>query len=127
MSQSELRDLFKVRMYMRFVAARFFGGTASQMLMVALGWQMYDLTGSAWDLGLVGLAQFVPALLMTLPAGQVADRVNRARLYSNLMGLQVLIALTLWASTTFGWVSREVILLVSVALGAGPGPAWVIS
>jgi MFS family permease len=118
MSQSELRDLFKVRMYMRFVAARFFGGTASQMLMVALGWQMYDLTGSAWDLGLVGLAQFVPALLMTLPAGQVADRVNRARLYSNLMGLQVLIALTLWASTTFGWVSREVILLVSVALGA---------
>ena len=55
MSQSELRDLFKVRMYMRFVAARFFGGTASQMLMVAVAWQMYDLTGSAWDLGLVGL------------------------------------------------------------------------
>ena len=118
MSQSELRDLFKVRMYMRFVAARFFGGTASQMLMVALGWQMYDLTGSAWDLGLVGLAQFVPALLMTLPAGQVADRVNRARLYSRLMGLQALVTLTLWASTAFGWVSRDVILLVSVALGA---------
>ena len=40
------------------------------MLMVALGWQMYDLTGSAWDLGLVGLLQFLPALALALPAGQ---------------------------------------------------------
>ena len=42
--------------------ARLASVTASQMLMVALGWQMYDLTGSAWDLGLVGLLQFLPAL-----------------------------------------------------------------
>ena len=42
------------------------------MLLVAIGWQMYDLTASAWDLGLVGLAQFLPALLLTLPAGAVA-------------------------------------------------------
>ncbi len=42
--------------------------------MVAVGWQMYELTGSAWDLGLVGLYQFLPALLLTLVAGYVADR-----------------------------------------------------
>ena len=47
---------------MRFWVARLFGTTGNQMLMVAIGWQMYDLTGSAWDLGLVGLYQFVPAL-----------------------------------------------------------------
>ena len=52
---------------------------ASQMMMVALGWQMYDLTGSAWDLGLVGLVQFLPALLLTLPAGHIADRHHRGR------------------------------------------------
>ena len=44
------------------------------MLMVAVGWQMYELTGSAWDLGLVGLFQFLPALLLTLVAGQPHDQ-----------------------------------------------------
>ena len=39
------------------------------MLMVAIGWHMYTLTNSAWDLGLVGLCQFLPALVLTLPAG----------------------------------------------------------
>jgi len=53
--------------YLRLLGARASGGAATQMLMVALGWQMYDLTSSAWDLGLVGLAQFLPALLVTLP------------------------------------------------------------
>jgi hypothetical protein len=48
------------------------------MLLVALGWQMYDLTHSAWDLGLVGLLQFLPALALVLVAGQVIDRLHRA-------------------------------------------------
>ena len=113
-----LRALLRERLHTQFVVARFMGLIANQMLMVALGWQMYDLTGSAWDLGLVGLVQFVPALLLTLPAGQLADRVNRARLFAVVLGLQVGIAATLWSSTAMGWVSREVILGVSVTLGA---------
>ena len=40
---------------------------------------MYELTGSAWDLGLVGLLQFLPALALTLPAGQLIDRHHRGR------------------------------------------------
>ena len=44
------------------------------MLMVAIGWEVYDLTGSAWDLGLVGLLQFAPALALMLPAGVVSLR-----------------------------------------------------
>jgi MFS family permease len=113
-----LRALLRERLHTQFVVARFMGLIANQMVMVALGWQMYDLTGSAWDLGLVGLVQFVPALLLTLPAGQLADRVNRARLFAVVLGLQVGIAATLWSSTAMGWVSREVILGVSVTLGA---------
>ena len=50
--------------FRRFFLSRLAGTAAGQMLLVALGWQMYDLTGSAWDLGLVGLAQFVHALLL---------------------------------------------------------------
>ena len=44
------------------------------MQTVAVGWQLYSLTGSALDLGLVGLVQFVPMVILTLVAGQVADR-----------------------------------------------------
>ena len=47
------------------------------MLGVAVGWQLYELTGSALDLGLVGLVQFVPMILLTLIVGQVADRCDR--------------------------------------------------
>jgi hypothetical protein len=68
-SSHSLADLLAVRPFLHFWWARLTGQLASQMLMVALGWQMYDLTGSAWDLGLVGLLQFLPALLLTLPAG----------------------------------------------------------
>jgi hypothetical protein len=51
---------------MRFWFARLAGMSANQMLMVAVAWHMYDITSSAWDLGLVGLFQFVPALVLML-------------------------------------------------------------
>ncbi len=54
------------------------------MLLVAIGWHMYELTSSAWDLGLVGLYQFVPALLLALLAGHVVDRHHRGRIVSGL-------------------------------------------
>ena len=88
------------------------------MLMLALSWHMYDVTGSAWDLGLVGLFQFVPALLLTLPAGHLADRWHRGRIFSGCMLAQALAALLLVAATLGGLVNRELILLISVVLGA---------
>ena len=60
---------------MQFWFSRLTGAAANQMMMVAVAWQMYDLTGSAWDLGLVGLLQFAPALVLTLVAGHVAALV----------------------------------------------------
>jgi MFS family permease len=109
--------LFAHRAFMRLWFARLAGTAANQMLLVALGWQMYDLTHSAWDLGLVGLFQFMPALLLVLVAGQVVDRFHRARIAALCMAAQALIALALvWGSTTH-FVGREMLLAVSVAVG----------
>jgi hypothetical protein len=61
MSSSHFSDLTRQRDFMRLWSAGSFATICSQMLMVAVGWQMYDLTGSAWDLDLVGRYQFAPA------------------------------------------------------------------
>ena len=92
MSSSPLRALLAQTSFVRFWVSRVGGIMANQMLMVALGWHMYDLTASAWDLGLVGLFQFVPALVMTLPAGHVADRHHRARIFALCMLTQAAVA-----------------------------------
>src|SRR5687767_15360120 len=87
------------------------------MLLVALGWQMYDLTNSAWDLGLVGLYQFLPALVLTIPAGQLADRVDRRNVVGVALALQLGVAATLAWGSAAGWVSRELIFALGVVLG----------
>lgn len=110
-------SLLTQRDYLRFWASRLVTQLAAQMVMVALGWQMYDLTGRAWDLGLVGLAQFLPALVLTLPAGHVADRHHRGRIVMGSNGAQLVVAAVLLAATLGGWASRELILLLSVLLG----------
>lgn len=111
------RDLLAQRAYMRFWGTRLFGTAATQMLMVAIGWQMYDLTGSAWDLGLVGLYQFAPALLLTLAAGHVADRFDRARIVACCLAIDAATAVVLVGATQGGWAGRELLLGVSVLLG----------
>jgi MFS family permease len=103
--------------FLRFWAGRVAGTMANQMLMVALGWQMYDLTHSAWNLGLVGLFQFVPALALALVAGHVADRHDRRHIVSLALTLQLLAALLLLLATHEHWLSRDLILGVSLLLG----------
>ena len=60
-----------------YQAARILLIIGGQMIIVALQWQVYDLTGSKFHLGMIGLAQFLPNLLFSLPAGHVADRRSR--------------------------------------------------
>ena len=110
-------DLLQQKSFIRMWCARLLGTAGMQMLMVAVGWQMYELTGSAWDLGLVGLYQFAPALLLMLVAGHVADRVHRGRIVAACLLLQVLVALVLVLSTHEAWVSRSLLLGLSVVLG----------
>jgi MFS family permease len=64
---------------------------ALQMSFVAIFWQVYEISGSALDLGLLGLAEFLPLLLLALPAGQLADRVSRRRLLGVMMAVNLLV------------------------------------
>lgn len=63
-----------------FQAARFLSVTAAEMQSVAVGWQLYDLTGRPLDLGLAGLMQFLPGILLVPWTGRAADRVRRERI-----------------------------------------------
>ena len=122
MASHTVTELMRQRAFMRMWFARLFATTGNQMLMVAVGWQMYELTGSAWDLGLVGLYQFLPALLLTLLAGHVADRLHRGRIIAACLVTQASVALILVAATQgwgaqAGWVSRDLLLGMSVMLG----------
>jgi MFS family permease len=106
------------RDFLRFWWARLANTCASQMLMVAVGWQMYDLTGSAWDLGLIGLLQFLPAVALVLVTGDIADRHHRARLAAVCVGVQALVALVLALAPWAGGAQRNLLLALSVVLGA---------
>lgn len=91
---------------------------ATQMLMVAMAWHMYELTSSAWDLGLVGLVQFVPALLLALLAGHVADRWPRGRIIVVCLLGQALVAAVLLQATWADALSRDLLLWLSLVMGA---------
>jgi MFS family permease len=71
--------------FLRYWAARFLTTFAAQVVSVAVGWQIYDLTRDPFDLGLVGIIQFAPSLLLVLVTGAVADRFGR-RLIMGLSG-----------------------------------------
>jgi MFS family permease len=101
----------------RFLGARVFGNAALQMILVALGWQIYALTDSAWDLGLVGLLQFLPALVLAIPAGHIADRVDRRRVMAGAIAIQVAVTAVLAWGSFEGWVQRDLILGLAVAIG----------
>jgi len=69
--------LFRVRSVALLFTTRVASNSSNQMLSVAVGYQVYELTESAFHLGLIGLVQFLPPLLLMLIAGHVADRYNR--------------------------------------------------
>ena len=111
-------DLLRERPFMQLWLGRLFGTAASQMLLVAIGWHMYDLSHSAWDLGLVGLYQFVPALLLALLAGHLVDRLHRGRILSACFMVQGAVALVLLLAVRAGHDSRGLLLGLSLVLGA---------
>jgi len=92
-------SLFNHRAYIAFWCARTASSFGFQMLSVAVGWQIYAITGRAFDLGLIGLVQFFPSVLLALPAGHLADQFDRRRIV--LMGQIVeWIAIVLLATLT---------------------------
>lgn len=105
--------------FARFITARFLSTLAVQMQSVAVGWQVYAITGDTLDLGLIGLAQFMPFIALVLIAGQVADRRERRRILTACYALEVLCGLLLLAFTLSGlqvvWPVFAVMVLFGVA------------
>jgi MFS family permease len=99
------------------VASRVLASVGFQMLGVAVGWQLYALTGSALDLGLVGLAQFVPMVLLTLVVGSVADRCDRRLIAVVCETIKATAAAALALGTIGGWQSKTSILALVALLG----------
>jgi MFS family permease len=88
------------------------------MLAVALGWQMYDLTHSAFSLGLIGLAQFLPQLLLTLVVGHAADRYNRRTIVLLCQLLEGMVALALAAGSLAHALTPSALYGAALLLGA---------
>jgi MFS family permease len=111
--------ILRHRPFTLYWSARTCAAMGFQMLGVAVAWQIYALTGSAFDLGLIGLVQFVPALALMLVAGQIADRYDRRRLLQIFQAVESLAAAALAVASLSGWVSRELILAAVFVFGVG--------
>ena len=71
--------LYRDRDFRFFISSRFLSTVAMQVQSVAIGWQIYDIERTPLSLGLVGLCEFIPMFLLTLPAGETADRFDQRR------------------------------------------------
>ncbi|MFB9242518.1 MFS transporter [Massilia antarctica] len=102
MSPSNGFSVLRHRNFSFYLAARVLGTLAVQMQSVAIGWQVYRMTGSLFDLGLIGLAQFAPFLVLILLAGHTADRYDRRWIIILCLVTQLLCGLMLLAFTASG-------------------------
>ena len=84
---SEAPPLYRGRDFAVYLVSRFLSTSAMMILSVAVGWHIYDITRSAMALGFVGLAQFGPMFLLTLPAGDIADRFDQRKVYALSLGV----------------------------------------
>lgn len=112
-----LGRLLQYPAFTRFLSARLLASVAVQMQTVAVGWQVYAITGNPLDLGLIGLSQFLPFVLLVLPAGHVADRRNRALILALCIALEFLCALALLAFTVSGLKVAWPVFAVMVVFG----------
>src|SRR5262252_9361909 len=112
-------SLLRHPVFPSFWCARIATSFGFQVVSVAVGWQIYEVTGRAFDLGLIGLVQFIPSVVLALPAGHLADQVDRRRIV--LVGLIVeLVAIAALTLLTFAGKVHEagilaLVFVVSVA------------
>jgi len=123
---AESGSIFRHRGFAYYWTARLIATFAVQFISVAVGWQVYDLTRDPFDLGLVGLVQFLPSLLLVLVTGAAADRYNRRRIMAICIAAEILCALALLVLTIGGEHRVWPIFLVLAGFGiarAFLGPA----
>ncbi len=101
-----------------FWVARVFTSLAFQMATVAVGWLVYARTGSAYDLGLVGLCQFLPMVVLTFAVGHVADRFDRRRIVAICQASSAIMLAVLAFGANGSWLSVHGVFLAVAVLGA---------
>ena len=108
---------FRHRPFLCYFWARSVAEFAHQIGVVAVGWQIYALTGSALDLGLVGLVQFVPTVALTFIAGHAADRYDRRRVVQICQAAEALTAAFLAWGSFGGWLTVPQIFAAVAVFG----------
>jgi MFS family permease len=103
--------------FLSFLASRSFSEFSYQIATVAVGWQIYELTGSAFYLGMVGLVQFVPSALLVFAAGHAADRYDRRRVVQWCLLVQALVAVFLTWGSFAGWLTAPEIFAALAVYG----------
>lgn len=116
---SPATPLLSHRGFVRFLYVRIAASVAWQIQALAVGWQMYALTGSSFDLGLVGLVQFIPAAGLFLATGQAADRYDRRRVSALSQSAEALAATVLALAPATGWLTPALLLAMASVVGAG--------
>lgn len=123
---TEARAAFCYPSFRFFQSARFLSVTAAEMQSVAVGWQLYELTGRPLDLGMAGLAQFLPGILLVPWTGRTADRVRRERIVRYCFFASMLcnwLLLLLGATHHVTAINLYLVLLLSGVVRAFTGPA----
>jgi MFS family permease len=105
------------RGFLLFWLSRFLATFAALIISVAVGWQVYDLTHDPFDLGLVGLVQFLPALALVLVTGTVSDRFNRRLIMAVCQFVEGLCGAVLLALTATGAITVAAIFAILVGFG----------
>jgi len=114
-SSSDVRSLLRHPPLLLFVVSRSFSEFSWQIATVAVGWQIYQLTGSAFYLGMVGLVQFIPSALLIFIAGHAADRYDRRRVVQLCQFAQALAAAYLaWRSFTGSLAAGEILIALVI-------------
>src|SRR6478752_8451103 len=101
--------LVQQRPFVLFWLARLASTMGYQMLTLTIGWQIYEITNSAFDLGLVGLIQFVPAVVFTLLIGHAADRYDRRLIVRAAHSVYALVAIVISFALFTGALSRDLL------------------
>ena len=109
--------MLQERDYTRLLGSGIAYGLGREMVFVAVGWQVYDISRNPLHLGLVGLAEFLPLLLLALPAGAIADRFSRKLVYSVSLVVDAAITALLLAVSLSGAGSLWPFLALSFASG----------
>jgi MFS family permease len=112
------RGLIHQPRFVRYWLTRTASACSYQIVAVAVGWQIYALTHSTFALGMIGLVQFLPQLLLTLIAGQVADRFDRRFVASACQGVSALATAVLAAGSLGGWMRPAGIFVAVAVIGA---------